>query len=146
MDPWTAVSVAANIIQFIDFSYKLVTGASDIFQSANGCLTQHEEVDIIAQSITRLHENIVILSKTLLDVNALSKHDQELLPLREHCLIIGNELKSHLGKLRGPGSRSKWSSVRAALLSLLREKKTKELEDRLAKLQRQVDSVLIHKL
>ncbi|KAF1952889.1 hypothetical protein CC80DRAFT_537934 [Byssothecium circinans] len=143
MEPLIAVSLAANVAQFVELAWKIVTGANDIATSTTGRLAHHDHYDIIAQSIASLHENIVILSTASLEAGKLSRHDQRLLPLREACVSVGNELIGHLDRLRVEGKVRKWKSVRVALLSVVKEGKIKELEERLAKLQNQVDSVLI---
>jgi hypothetical protein len=107
MDPLTAVSLAGNIVQFVDFSVKLVTGAYEIAGSSTGRLAKYEEVYIIAQSITKLHENIAILSNTRLGADVLSRRDKNLLPLHEACIKVGNELICHLDQLRVLGSRKR---------------------------------------
>ncbi|KAJ4287002.1 hypothetical protein N0V90_012883 [Kalmusia sp. IMI 367209] len=143
MDPLTIVSLAANIIQFVEFSYKLVTGTYDIAQSSTGRHTHYEDVDTVAQSVKRLHEHTFALSGASLNLNTLSRRERNILPLREACVRVGNELIGHLDQLKLSGVRSRWKTMRAALLSLMKEQQIKELENRLFTLQSQIDSVLI---
>ncbi|KAF2677721.1 hypothetical protein K458DRAFT_395642 [Lentithecium fluviatile CBS 122367] len=143
MDPLTAVSLAANIVQFVEFSCKLVTSSGDFLQSTTGRLPEHDEVNLIAESLKSLHEKTVCLSTVSLDLGRLNKHEKRLLPLREACLKVADELIDILEGLRVSGSQKRWKSVRAALLSTLKEKRVRELESRLLKLQAQIDSRVI---
>ncbi|ORY13035.1 hypothetical protein BCR34DRAFT_613592 [Clohesyomyces aquaticus] len=143
MDPITAVSLAGNIVQFIDFAYKLITGAKNIAQSAAGRSTEHEEVDIIAESVLELNQNMACLSSAYRNVKSLSGREKTLLDLRQGCVKIGNELKKNLDDLQVSGSHKRWKSVGAALLWIMKDSKIKDLEKRLLGLQRQIDSHLI---
>jgi hypothetical protein len=117
----SAVSLAGKIVQFVEFACKLVAKASDFSESATGQLTQHEEMDLVAQSITQLHENIVCLSVVSLDLDALSRRDKSLLPFREACLRVGNELISTLEHLKVSSPRKRWETIRKALESVMKE-------------------------
>lgn len=143
MDPLTAVSLAANIIQFVDFTSKLVFSARSIWQSTTGSRAEDDELDLVAQSITRLHENVVILERIPLASAKLTRREKSLLPLQQACVSLGNDLISTLDKLRVSEPRKKWKSVRVALVSVWKEEKVKQMEARLMKLQRQIDSHLI---
>lgn len=48
MDPLTALSLAGNIIQFVDFGGRLLGGAGEIYHSAEGSLKVHDELELVA--------------------------------------------------------------------------------------------------
>jgi hypothetical protein len=49
LDPLTSLSVATSIVQFIDFSSKLVSKASELRTSATGALIENFELEAVAQ-------------------------------------------------------------------------------------------------
>lgn len=147
MDPITAVNLAASIVQFIDFANKLLTGIQETKQSSTGKRAEYEELDLTVDASAKLHEHIVCLTDASDNVAKLSRREKELLPLQRVCVKIGNELKAALQTAsveRSIGSKPRgWESVKAGLASVLKERKIRDLEGRLARLQRQIDSHLI---
>jgi hypothetical protein len=143
LDPLTAVSLAGSIVQFVSFSYKLVTGAKALRESGTGRKAEHEESDIIANCVIELNESLVALESASLTTGNLSRGEKSLLPLRKECVKIGNELMDVLRRLQVSKAHNSWDSVRKALRSIMKEGRIRDLENRLLKLQRQIDSHLI---
>ena len=139
----SAFGLAANVAQFVELALKAVHATYEIAGSSTGMLAKHAETELIAQSTTRLQENIVVLSDVSLDNDKLSRLDKSLLPLRKACLKVGNELVGLLNKLKLSEPRGKLESMRVALLALVKDGKVKELESRLMNLQQQINSVVI---
>ena len=54
MDPFAALGLADNICQFVDFGYKLVSGASELYNSVDGTLSANNILAAIAQDLTNL--------------------------------------------------------------------------------------------
>ncbi|KAL2830898.1 hypothetical protein BDW59DRAFT_140929 [Aspergillus cavernicola] len=52
MDPISAVGFAGTILQFIDFSTKLVEGTYEVYRSANGTTSELIGLPVILSSIT----------------------------------------------------------------------------------------------
>jgi len=48
MEPLSALSLAGTLIQFVDFSSKLFSGAKSLYKSANGALAINDELELIA--------------------------------------------------------------------------------------------------
>jgi hypothetical protein len=55
MDHLTALSVAGNIIQFVDFSCKLISSSYKLYESASGVLVENLELEAIAESVLELN-------------------------------------------------------------------------------------------
>lgn len=53
MDPLTAIGLASAIVQFVDFSYTLVSEAREMYSSAKGARAEHDEAD---SAIDRLRD------------------------------------------------------------------------------------------
>lgn len=61
LDPFTALSLAASVVQFIDFGVRLLTDSAELYHT--GTLLQHEDLEIITSD--------------LVEVNALLKNRQK---------------------------------------------------------------------
>jgi hypothetical protein len=122
MDPLTALSVASNIIQFVDFGCKLVSKTRQIYKSKDGTLTDKVLVEDLAIDLTSLS---LTLRKSLrqnrpfdaLD-HAESLEDNEALEkLCIRCIEIATKLIARLNKLKIEGSsrHRNWESFKLAL-------------------------------
>ena len=56
MDPLTALGLAGNIVQFIDFSCKILSDSYEIYRA--GSTSEHEEIDFIATDLSTLADRI----------------------------------------------------------------------------------------
>ena len=113
LDPLTALGLAGNIVQFVDFSSKIVSKARDIHNSANGSLPENIDTETVAQSLRVLYSNIAP------QLDSPSSAQEEILnKLCIGCDNIAQELLQALGKLTIQGKRTKWKSLRQALKSV----------------------------
>jgi hypothetical protein len=58
MDPFTILQAAGSIVQFIDFTGKLISKGHRIYQSADGNLVENAELEAITRNIIALNNNI----------------------------------------------------------------------------------------
>lgn len=92
LDPLTAAGLASTILQFIDFTYKIVSGAAEIYKSSSSTAESTLNAQIVTKDLQSLIEK---LQHLLLDVGALvalTKDEQSLKDIRKKCLKVGNEL------------------------------------------------------
>ena len=48
LDPMAALGLAGNIVQFVDFSIKLVGKVHEIHKSVDGALAENLDIEIVA--------------------------------------------------------------------------------------------------
>ena len=60
MDALAALGLVGNIITFVDFSWKLVAGARQIYESASETSDNSQSLGVIATSIIELRKAIVL--------------------------------------------------------------------------------------
>lgn len=51
MDPLTALGLASNIVQFVDFASKLISQSHEIYQSADGALEDNVALEHVAKNL-----------------------------------------------------------------------------------------------
>jgi hypothetical protein len=56
MDPISAFSLACNIIQVVDFGFKLAAGCRQIY--ASGSLESNDHIELVATDLRRISEEI----------------------------------------------------------------------------------------
>lgn len=75
--------------------------------------------------------------------NRLTNSDKQLNDLCAGCQKVANELLGVVQKLRGSGSKTRWSSFRQAVLTVWKEKEVRALIDRLERYRSQIDTALL---
>ncbi|KAI0451919.1 hypothetical protein F5B21DRAFT_485063 [Xylaria acuta] len=96
MDPFTALSLAGNIVQFIEFGIKLTIKGSEIYSSVNG---QSQADNVIREDTTRLLEFSEQLDRPL-----SSKHSESeaaVASLAKECAVEACKLRLILYGLQG---------------------------------------------
>ena len=142
MDPLTAFGLASNIVQFVDFSLKVISGAEDLYHNASGATAAHLEAKEVAHQIRRLS------SLAAPPITPLAKPDSDLIPLSNDCGKIANELISLIDSVQvtETGPRRIWQSVYKAGQRQWKQKEIESLQNRLDRVGNLVGRFLvIHK-
>jgi hypothetical protein len=58
LDPLTALGVASHIVQFVDFTVKLISKSHEIYNSTDGALIANKDLEAIAAHLNRLTERL----------------------------------------------------------------------------------------
>jgi hypothetical protein len=128
LDPFTSMSLACAVCQFIDFSGSLFSKSRKIYKSTTGYDKDTDTVLGITKDLRSLTERL----KPPVDPNSLSPEETELVNLGDRCKQTANELLLVLDDLQD-SKTSRWSSFRAAL-------KTVWAQDRIDDMTRKLES------
>lgn len=130
MDPITAVGFAASILTFIDFSYKVVTGTAEVFQSGSTSKNTH---------LSEIIGDLKNASEKLKDwPTPKSDHEKALQQLSVSCQEVAQRLVNLLARLSTTPGKSKWMSVRVVLRGMRKDGEVEELENTLDKYRSQI--------
>ena len=130
MDPLSAVSLAGNIIQFVEFGSNLVCGSLEIYKFADGATSMNSELELITEDLTELCSKLV-RPVNFGDERLLPKAELDLLKLSRSCGALGRQFQEMLRSLKVKGRNRKWDSVRQALKSQWKAKDIKQYQERL---------------
>jgi hypothetical protein len=128
MDPLTAVSLAATVLQFVDFGSKIVSKGYHLYKAADGSLSENEQLAYVITDLKSLNARLKHHEK----LSCRTRDEQTLEDLSYRCSAIADVLLTKLDKLKvekGVKFR-KWKSFRQALKSVW----TKEELDKLAEI------------
>ena len=105
MDPLTTLSVASNIVQFVDFGYKPVSKTHHIYKSKDGILSDKVLVEDLGIDLTSLSLNLRKPLHQNRPFNALdhaesSDENDALGKLCIRCTEIATKLIARLNKLK----------------------------------------------
>jgi len=129
LDPFTALGVAGNIVQFVDFSCKLVRNSQSIAKSATGSSATTIELTAIVNDVERLSDAIDTSS---------SLYPSQLVNLAGQCKTLAAELLKILAQLRKKGKHSRWENFLVALKEIWKQDKINDFVQRLSLLQHQL--------
>ena len=131
----TALGLASNIVQFLDFGYRLFCQSKELYESSQSLVNEAVELETIACSLRRLSTGLVVerpfeLRPWSEDVNidlelneplftSTSQHEADLVLIARDCKQIAGELLNALDQLRIKGSRSKWQCFRGTRRRLM---------------------------
>ncbi|KAK2066060.1 hypothetical protein LY76DRAFT_585606 [Colletotrichum caudatum] len=139
MDPLNAVGLAAAILQFVDFTTKLLNNGRQIYDSAQGATLENCDLEAVTQSLVLLtgqisqHDTGKGLSAGLHGSisNSDTLAEQDISDLGASCQDVGRELLDALEHLKAPIRRNKWTSIVDALKTVWARGKIQGLRNRL---------------
>lgn len=147
MDPLTAISLASNVVSFVQFASELFKSTREIHRSANGCAKDVESLDSIYGHLRTLSDalkptefnersNPDILSEGSTSSTSPNLESMDVHGLAALCKADCDILLNITQKLKsGTASASKWTSFRYALKGALNDKAISGLQQRLRNIQ-----------
>jgi hypothetical protein len=135
-----ALSLAANIVQFIDFGTKVLSNGYSLYKSGPGrnVRGENQEIKIITESLNQLVQGLASSKASTNPSSGVSQTEINLSKLAAQCSDIASELLRAVGKLDVQGKAGKWDSFRAALKSVLAESKIEKIRQRLDKFRQEI--------
>lgn len=148
MDPISVISLASNIIQFVDFSCKLVSHSRQLYKSLDGTLSDKVLVEVLTLDLSSLATNLQdsLWENQPIDAKGAtreeySEDDQALDDLCRRCCEIAGKLMGRLERLKvkGNGSHRNWESFRKALRASWSQEGIKELQAQLNDVRSEIE-------
>jgi len=130
MEPVSAIGLAGNILQFVEFGIRVVSKGYKIYRSVDGCLVENLDLEIVTSDLVLLQKKIQT-SKPHIIVNEVEDDDQNLRALTQRCSDLADELLEKLNKAKAQGRFRKWKSLRQAIKSVWSKKDVDEMANRL---------------
>ena len=124
-----ALGIAANVVQFLDFSGRILSEGYRLHMSKRGRPSKNKELESIALDLQKLHDELQRPENETYP--APTPNDILLQRLAEQCRDVCLELLAALEKLKTVKSPGKWESFHVALKTVWDESKIKGLQERL---------------
>ena len=125
MDPFAALGLMSTILDFVDFTWKLVSKFRQVYKSLEGSSESVQLLDTISEDI-RNHNNAI--TESVPDSPSLREIIQD-------CTKIGKDLQEALDNLKVKGKKTKWASFVVALQGVWQQDKIEKLYNNVARLQ-----------
>lgn len=130
MDPFSALGLAANVVQFIDFGTKLISESHEIYKSTTGTSTGMVELETIYTDLNNFAKGL----QTPDHSSNRTPEDESLRQLAASCLTVADELLAIVSALKvdAKSHHRKWRSVRHAIKVTWKQGDIDNLQKRLA--------------
>ena len=140
LDPLTALSIASSVIQIVDFGCKLVSDTQEIYHSASGATKNNVTAAEIAKDVNFLYKDLTRKDQSF---QRLDADDIALGKLVDSCTREAHALIKLLGELKVPKDTNQWKGLKTAIKNARKRGKVDEVESRLLKIQKQINSRLL---
>lgn len=128
MDPVAALGLAGNIVQFVDFSCKILQDTKSLYSSSTGVSAENDVVEAICRDIINLNDALTAPS-------APGAIPDSMRSLASTCKDVAAELLGTLDKIRVREPHRKWKSFVQALRSVWKKEQIEELVRRMERLR-----------
>ena len=137
MEPLSALSLVAAVIQFVDFGGNLLSESRQIYKSASGASSENAVLGEIYENLSRLADKMKVSSG--LSAHTSSKEEEALGKLATSCKDIADDLMVTIEELKVKGdTHRKWKSFHSALKTIGKKSYIKELQKKLDKFSLQL--------
>lgn len=140
------LAISAALIQFIDFSSRLISKGISIHESVDGCEIDHRELESITKSLSGSIEEIQHSLQSQRRQRELTDTERQQERIGEECQSVANDLLGVLNQLKAEGPRTKWQSFRQALRATWNDGKVKALERRLDRFRMEIVASILNTL
>lgn len=124
LDPITALGIAGNVVQFIDFGIKATSKTREIRKNAKRMTVADADLEFVTKDLVALNAQLYASVGSSSEAEALEE-------LCGRCAKTAGELLSALQTFTVQGKKTKWKSTRKALKSLWGRDGVEEMKQRL---------------
>jgi hypothetical protein len=130
MDPITAVGFAANILNFVDFSWSLIKGSYEVYEL--GTTSGNKRITSVLDDLDGITKSLQS------DVEGDTPHVKDLKSLAAECVKVSQELSAILKELEMKEGNKVWRSLEAKWKSMRKEKEIAAIEQKLVEYRLQL--------
>jgi hypothetical protein len=138
LDPMTAVSLAGTIVQFLDFTSKVISKNRKLSRSVTRPQQEVDSLEVATKDFLELSEKLKDGIRVVDANGTLSKDDLDFQYLCNGCIAVSMKMLERLGKLKVEAGDGKWRVAKQAIRTVWSEKELVELSDQVLNLRRQL--------
>lgn len=146
MEPLSAFSAAAGVVQLVDFTSRLISESYQIYKSSDGELSRNGDLDTVTKDLLKLNKLLTLSMKSSRkDNNFEEPSEASLQSLLRDCSSVAEELHVALSKLKlqPEAKRQRWGSVQRGLRSIWSQDDINSLDRRLDNFRQQISMHLL---
>jgi hypothetical protein len=156
LDPLSALSVAAAVVQFVEFAAKIVSKGKDIYSSEDGAVEENTATETVT---IRLKEKVKAVEASLRSADTTTirslkardiaeVRDKRLEAITKDCSELCQALLNKLASLKVPkeSEHRRWKSFRQALKTVWSKQEIDTIAVQLRELRSELDSEVMEVL
>lgn len=129
MDPLTALGLASNVIQLVDFSLKTLTKFRELCN--DGVSTENKELEDMAVCLKVFRNHLTAADPTTGRSKDLFDDDRDLQALAVKCCETADELTAELDTLKSSNSRRKLEAIKKTYRTIRRKSIVEKMQRKL---------------
>lgn len=137
MDPLSALSIAASVVQFVQFSSNLLRGAVEIYQSSTGLSRQNQHLSDVYTELSKLSSNLqigVFPNASTSGVPFVQNSSSAIAQLGKDCKADCDKLLGIVRQLQATRTNGRWwKSLRAVSIEHLKSEEIRGLQTRIGR-------------
>ncbi|KAF2112303.1 hypothetical protein BDV96DRAFT_158320 [Lophiotrema nucula] len=141
LDGISALSLAASIVQFVDFGTRLSVKVYELYHSSSGLSASHADLDETATRFMHLTEQLSGVEISTAGPDTVEK--QAFRRLLTSCRSRAEELIAIVGDLKVDKTHKLWSSIRQSFRATRKKDEIEQLVDRMKRLQDLLNTYLL---
>lgn len=138
LDPLTAISLAGNVAQFVDFSSSIVSRTRELTKSSYGATQEAYNAEILIRDLVRITEQVKDGARTA-SASSPEEEDKALEGLCDGCIILSERMIKRLEKLKLEEGAGKRRAFLHALKSVWSQRELESEESQLATYRSQLE-------
>ena len=131
MEALSALSLASNIVQFLDFGLRVLSKGNQIYRSVDGALEENLDLEVVTNDLllmqTKLKRTLIAPGHTQLGSNDVKAFNN----LSQSCARVAEKLLERLTMVKAQGRFRRWKSLRQALKIVWSKKDIENMKDTL---------------
>ncbi|KAH7092091.1 hypothetical protein FB567DRAFT_576556 [Paraphoma chrysanthemicola] len=144
LDPLTAMGVAGNVVQFVDFACTVVSKTRKIYRTGVGLSEDHLTLKIIGEDLVHISQRLgQPLAPLSSPSNQLSDAEEALEKINKACAEEADKLLVALNRLKRTGSDKYWNSFKAALRTIWNQDEIDGMVKRLENFRNALDTHIL---
>lgn len=144
MDPLTCLSVASNVVQFVDFTLKIYSETRQLYK--DGQLEVHAQTAKATKDLSNFSKEMARPIRAEGENRGLTENEMELEAICKDCSKLADDMVTRLKKFDITGKGGVLKSVGQVLKSMWSTKELAATEKKLARYRDMMDSRLLGSL
>jgi hypothetical protein len=140
MEAVAAVGLAGNIIQFIDFAAKVVTKGHRIYQSADGSLSEYNDLQLITSDLLVLQTKLERSQEQDSTPTSCNEDDEAIQKLAAASTKLAQQLLKRLNAVKAQGRFRRWKSLRQAVKHVCSKAEVDDMARRLSQFREELQT------
>jgi hypothetical protein len=148
MEPITALGLAANVCQFVEFAAKIVSKGQKLRNAPEGLLIEHANIYSATRRVIELNNRLVASAKEHSEHTGVlgNPADDQIQRACKEINQVAADLIEALEKLRLPKNAGRWKSMRQAVKTVVGKNGVEKMKNDLMVHRQRLDTALLTSL